>query len=135
MIDDLQELEWGFEYVSSNPRFSCRVIYDKKKDCIYTESDMLGESDIPEDLDWDHCVELPHKNELDLGQNLVFAFVKNALPNECDRVQGFFSKAGAYARFKDLLERHGLLKEWYEFENNATQRAFKEWCTENGIEV
>ena len=132
---DLQEIEWAFEYVSSNPHFCCRAIYVKENDCVYTESDMTGEGDIPEDLDWDHCVEIPHKNDLDLGRSLVFEFAEQHLPDELDRIGRFFSKAGAYARFKNLLEHKGLLQDWYEFENTAEERAVKEWCKENGIGI
>jgi hypothetical protein len=63
------DIEWGFEYVSSQPRHSCRVVYDKKAQRVYASSDFSGEDDIPDDLDWDHCVEIPHKNDLDLGRH------------------------------------------------------------------
>jgi hypothetical protein len=132
---DIKDIEWGFEYVSSQPKFSCRVIYDKKNECIYSESDMSGESDIPEDLDWDHCIEIPHKNDLDLGVHLVLEFAAEKLPVHYDRVMSFFRKPGAYARFKDLLEREDMLQAWYEYEQAAQERALKQWCKENGITI
>ena len=129
------DIEWGFEYVNSHPQYSCRVVYDKKTKRVYSASDFSGDDDIPEDLDWDHCVEIPHKNELNLGQHLVFDFVQRQLPDEYDRVRSFFSGPGAYARFKDFLEHKELLKEWYQFEKDTTEQALKEWCAENGISI
>jgi hypothetical protein len=63
-----------------------------------------------EDLDWELCVEIPHKNDLDLGQRLVFEFVETHLSDEYQRVEQIFRRRGAYGRFKDLLESKGLLK-------------------------
>ena len=41
-----------------------------------------------DDLDWNNCIAIPHRNDLDMGQELVFEFVKNhssstrSIPNE-----------------------------------------------------
>ena len=129
------DIEWGFFFVSSQPRYSCRVVYDKKAQRVYASSDFGDEDEIPDDLDWDHCVEIPHKNDLDLGRELVFEFIEQTVPDEYNRVRGFFSGPGAYARFKDFLEYKGLLAEWYQFEKDATEQALKKWCTENGISI
>jgi hypothetical protein len=66
-----------------------------------------------EDFDWDTCIEIPHKNDLDLGQRLVFEFISTHLPDEYHRVQQIFRRRGAYGRFKDFLESRGLLESWY----------------------
>lgn len=39
------------------------------------------------------------------------------------------------ARYKVLLESKGQLEAWYEFENKATEKALRNWCKENGIEL
>ena len=44
-----------------------------------------------------------------------------------------FRGPGAYGRFKDLLGTMNLLETWYEFENQRTREALKEWCEENGV--
>ena len=59
--------------------------------------------------------EIPHKNDLDLGQALVFEFAASHLPDEYDRVRDIFRRRGAYGRFKDLLDSKGLLETWYRF--------------------
>jgi hypothetical protein len=51
----------------------------------------------------------PCKNDLDLGQNLVFEFVESHLADEYRNVQHIFECLGAYRRVRDLLEQKGLL--------------------------
>jgi hypothetical protein len=93
-------------------------------------------SDLPDDIDEsDKYVALPSKHELDLGRPLVFRFVDEFLPGDYHRVRSFFGGRGAYARFKDLLEHRGLLDQWHDFENKAEEKALREWCKENGIEI
>ena len=93
-----------------------------------TDEEVPGDVDDPS-LYWS----VPHKNDLDLGRNLVFRFVDEHLPSERDRVYDFFHRRGAYARFKDLLEHQGRLDQWYEFELTATEQALREWAQENGL--
>lgn len=50
-------------------------------------------------------------------------------------MQDMFRKRGAYAKFEGLLVRRGALDQWYEFERKATDRAFREWCEDNSIEL
>lgn len=88
-----------------------------------------------EDLDWDTCIEIPHKNDLDMGQRLVFEFVESHLPDGYHHVQQIFQRRGAYGRFKDFLESRGLLQSWYDFENRRQEQALRDWCKENGIEI
>jgi Uncharacterised protein family (UPF0158) len=88
-----------------------------------------------EDFDSDTCIEIPHKNDLDLGQRLVFEFVESRLPDGYHRVQEIFRRRGAYGRFKDFLESKGLLQSWYDFENRREEQALRDWCEENGIDI
>ncbi|KVZ49700.1 hypothetical protein [Burkholderia ubonensis] len=44
-------------------------------------------------------------------------------------------RRGAYARFKDLLEREGVLEHWYAFEGDSVEKALRRWCAENGLEI
>ena len=103
---------------------------------IFYHSDMGGIDEVlDEDVDFDDCLVIPHKNDLDLGQRLVFEFVDRQLPEDSDRVRLFFRKSGAYRRFKDLLESKDLLDMWYDFENQREEQALREWCHEKEIEL
>jgi hypothetical protein len=66
--------------------------------------------EIPDDLETsDRYLAIPHKNELDLGRRLALRFVTQELPAHHEQVEGFSRRQRAYARFKDLLEREGVL--------------------------
>lgn len=40
---------------------------------------------------------------------------------------------GAFRRFKDELDRSGLLDRWFDFKRNALSEQAMEWCIKNGI--
>ena len=93
------------------------------------------DEDLPEDLETsDRYIAIPHRNDLDLGRRLALAFTEQELPDDHNTVAGYFRRPGAYGRFKDLLHRRGKLQSWYEFEEQATEKALLAWCEENGIQ-
>lgn len=83
----------------------------------------------------DDTIEIPHKNDLGLGNQLVFDFVLGNSPDDYEFVRNIFKRPGAYARYKDFLESKGLLQSWYDFENAAQKRALRELCKDKGIEL
>ena len=129
------DIELAFEYVSGAPYGTNRVIYDKDADRFLYESEMSGESEIPDDIRWETCVEVPHKHDLNLGQYLVFRFILQTIPDQEDAVRKIFKRPGAYGRFKDFLEKRQLLQQWFDYEASARRNAIEQWCRENGIEM
>lgn len=129
------EIEWAFDFVNSQPPGTNSAVYDPSTKRFYIESELTGESDIPDDLDWDRCITVPHKNDLDLGQRLVIRFVRHTIPDEEDTVRGLFRQRRAYGRFKAFLEERGQLQAWYDFEAAAQREAIVSWCRDNGIEI
>jgi hypothetical protein len=129
------EIENAFMFVSMSPQHENSAYLNKETGETYYVS-MIGDSDeLPEDFEEDeNYISIPHKNDLDLGRNLVFDFVEANIPDEFECVRAIFSRKGAYARYKDLLEAKGQLEAWYKFENEATENALRAWCKENGIE-
>ena len=84
-------------------------------------SDDLDE--LPDDVgDSEKYLQIPDKRELDLGKPLALDFARQFLPKDFDEVRQLFSKRGAYARFKDLLDRRRALDQWYDFEAKAEER-------------
>lgn len=61
----------------------------------------------------------------------VFGFI----PNQLDEIEDCFRRRGAYGRFKTILRRAGCLEKWYRVEADATDKALREWCAHNGLEV
>ena len=37
--------------------------------------------------------------------------------------------------YKELLHSKGLLQTWYDYENQEEERALREWCKDNEIEI
>jgi hypothetical protein len=131
------DIENAFMYVASAGYASNSALLCKETGEIYYRSEMSGidETEEVDDLDLDECLEIPHKNDLDLGRCLVFEFVEEYLPDDYERVRGFFRHEGAYSHYKDLLGRRGLLEKWYEFENQREEEALRRWCKENDIDL
>jgi len=131
------EISMAFSFVSSGSEYDHMAVLSKETGKIYYRSDFDDELDeFPDDVDTsDQYIAIPHKNELDLGQRLVWDFVGRRLPDRFGEVEGFFRRRGAYARLKELLASKDLLDEWYAFENEREESALKEWCADNGIEV
>ncbi|MEI6103393.1 MAG: UPF0158 family protein [Methanothrix sp.] len=130
------EIHDAFLFVSSDGYGMNRALLCLDNGEIYYHSEDGVFDELDEDkFDCDHFLEIPHKNDLDLGQSLVYEFVEQQMPNDSGRVQGIFSNRGAYRRFKDLLEHRGLLEDWYDFESHREEEALHEWCRENEIKL
>lgn len=95
-----------------------------------------GENELPDDvLDATRYVPVPGRRELDLGNRLAFDFASRHMTDAHDEVRAIFSRRGAWARFKDLLERRGNLDNWYDYQSAAERTALREWAEENGLEL
>ena len=128
-------IENAFLYVSMDQQFMNNAYLCKETGKIFYTSEIGDSDELPDDIDdSDKYIEIPHKNELELGKRLVFEYVSKFLPDDLDRVDSIFSRRGAYSRFKDLLEEKGQLDEWHKFEDDQTKNALIQWCTDNDIE-
>ncbi len=133
LFDDIEN---AFLFASMDQPYMNSAYLCKETGEIFYASEMADFDELPEDIDDpDKYITIPHKNALDLGKPLVIEFTSKYLPEELDKVYGIFRRRGAYSRYKDLLERRGVLKDWYEFENNRQQAALKAWCRENNIAI
>jgi hypothetical protein len=96
-----------------------------------------GEGDTTADnlYDEEKYISIPHKNDLDLGVQLVMEFTAESLPDALGEVEAIFRRRGAYSRFKDFLEARGMLQKWYDYEEKRTREALREWCDDMGIEL
>jgi hypothetical protein len=130
-FDDILE---AFEFVSFGEPLEHEAFLDRTTGRVFWVSEG-SEDEVPEDLEEnpDRYLAIPHKNDLDLGSALVFQFAADTLPGDYGKIEGFFHKRGAYARFKDFLAEKGRLEEWYAFEAARTEKALREWCADNGV--
>ncbi|TCU06987.1 UPF0158 family protein [Rhizobium sullae] len=136
MAVDFNELLNAFEFVSSMGTGENTAYLCKETGKIYLHSDWADDvEELPDDEDSEKYIPIPEKRELDLGKQLVLRFARHHLPDDYDKVREIFSRAGAYARFKDLLEHRHAIDRWYAFEQEATEDALRTWCEDNDIEV
>lgn len=130
------DIELAFDFVSSDQMYMHSAYLCLKTGNIFYTSEMGDSDDLPEDIyESEQYIEIPHKNELDLGKALVLDFTSMHLQSEIDKVYSIFRKKGAYSKFKNLLESKGLLDEWYKFEAKNQKEALIKWCEENNIKT
>lgn len=133
----LDDLIQALHYVSAGDLLGSEAYLCIETGQIHYHTDEFekDEAPLPDDIsNSKKYVAIPHKKELNLGRGLVLRFVDEILPDAFDEVQNMFRRRGAYGRFKDLLQRRGVLEQWYEFEAASQNEALREWCAENGIE-
>ena len=136
MAISFDDIENAFFFVSMDQQFMNSAYLCKETGEIFYASEMGDSDELPEDIDDpEKYISIPHKNELDLGKALVLEFTSAYLPEELDEVYLIFRRKGAYARYKDLLERESALDDWYKFENERWELALKAWCQEHQIEL
>ena len=135
MSVSFSDIEDALLYVSSSAMYGGSAILSRDTGEIFYASDFGDSDELPEDIDDERYIEIPHKNELGLGKSLVLEFASEHLPDDTDQVQAFFRRQGAYSRFKELLQVRGLLDEWHRYEDDRQKVALREWCSDNGIEI
>lgn len=131
-----EEIREAFEFVSAGRGLGeYQAFLCKQSGKIYWHSDLSElDDELPDDIEDDEkYLEIPDKRELDLGKSLALDFARQILPGDLDEVWPMFRRRGAYAGFKRLLARRGVLEQWYDFEEKATVRALREWCELNSI--
>ena len=130
------DLQLAFEFVSGGGMGENEAYLDRQSGKIYWHSE-FGDNDeeLPEDIDDEKYISIPHKRELDLGKPLVLDFALEFLPDDYNEVRDIFSRRGAYRRYKDLLVRRGVLDLWYDFSDKAEEAALRQWCAEKGIDL
>ena len=133
---DFREISDALDFVSFGSMYEHQAFLDKETGKIYYHSEYGDDiEELPEDLDSDRYIGIPHKNELDLGKNLVLAFAYRYLPEEVEIIQKIFRRKGAYSNFKGLLEDKGMLEKWYEFEAKEQEKALRAWCESQSIQI
>ena len=130
------DLEFEFNNVSFGDPYEHTVYVSRSTGQTYFRSDMADVDELPDDVEEnDDYVEIPHKHDLDLGKKLVWEFVDLQIPGLKNKVQGIFSRRGAYSRYKAYLADLDLLDAWFRFENERTREALLEWCRDEGIPI
>ena len=132
------DLSAAFDFVSFGAPFEHRAFVSRDTGAVYwiSETNPIEEEDLPDDLETsDRYIEVPHKNDLDLGNKLALRFAEEQLPHRLATIVDVFRHRGAYARFKELLSSERCLDKWYAYEAEATGQALRDWCKANEIQL
>jgi hypothetical protein len=145
MAVKFEEMLLAFEFVESTGVLGEREAFVcRRTGKIYWRTDSSGldelndqlNDELPDDIEDDEkYLAIPDKRELGLGKPLVLDFARQFLPDDFDEVRYMFSKRRAYQKFRALLTRRSVRERWYDFESKAKERALREWCELNSIEV
>jgi uncharacterized glyoxalase superfamily protein PhnB len=135
---DYGDLSLAVDFVGSGDRGQAAWV-DRESGQVWlrpADTGLLDEP-LPDDLeDAKRYVRVPGQRELNVGlKRLALLFTQEQLPDEFDRVEDFFSRAGAFGRFRQLLARAGREQQWQHYQNAAETRAVLEWAREEGLEV
>jgi len=131
------DLLMAFDWVSASPDMVNQAFVSRVTGQVHWSSTFSDlEEELPDDIeDGSIYVPVPHKRDLNLGKKLAIAFAEERLPGSINAVREIFHKRGAYGRFKDLLERKGMLQAWYEYDTRETESALRAWAEEEGIVI
>ena len=130
------DIENAFSYVSGGAQGERQAVINRTTGETFYYSLTANIDELPDDIDENEdYIDIPHKNALDLGRELVMEFVQDRCSEQIQRVIAIFSRRGAYGRYKDFLREKNLLEEWYAFENERTREALVAWCQEQGLVV
>lgn len=139
MPASFQEIEMAFEWVSMDgslgdyAAFLCRRTGKIYYQAEYGDAAEFND-ELPDDIeDEEKYLAIPNKWKLDLGKPLVLDFAQEYLPDDFDEVRYVFSRKGAYRKFRALLAQRHAIDHWHKFENEATERALRNWCEMNAI--
>jgi hypothetical protein len=136
MPTSFADLQFAFEFVNASGMSENQAFLDRQSGKIYWHSEVAGAvEELPEDIDDEKYIEMPHRKELNLGKPLALDFVDQFLFDDHDEVRRIFGRRGAYGRFKALLARRGALDRWYDFSARAEEAALRNWCAENAVEL
>jgi hypothetical protein len=140
MPTNFEDILLAFEFVGSGPAGAHEAILCRRTGKIYWRSEFSGLDEFSDELpdeveDDENYIAIPDKRELGLGKPLALDFAREFLPNDFDEVRYMFSKRGAYPKFKALLARRKAIDRWHDFEAKAIERALREWCEFNSIEI
>jgi hypothetical protein len=96
----------------------------------------LDEDKLPDDVeDEEKYLAVPNARDLDLGKPLALDFAKAFLPDDVFNVHEIFDRRGPFQKFQSLLRLRGMIEHWDKFESEAAERALRDWCAANDIEL
>lgn len=109
-----------------------------QKVAVYMDEALTGEdssallADIEEN--WEDYIHLPTSydiNEYHMMEEFICSLPEGIVQDELER--GICGR-GAFRRFKDLVYRFGIEKEWFAFRDQEYKKIAIQWCERHNIE-
>lgn len=131
------DLEWAFTYVSTGLQGDHTAYVERDTGQIFWTSEAGDQNDNPPDdvENLQRYLPVPHKNELELGRQLVLRFVEREIPDCYEEVIDIFRGRSSYKRYKMLLETRNALDRWTDYEQAAVRHALSQWAQDNRIRI
>ncbi len=103
---------------------------------VYSGEGVDDEPPPPDDInDNPRYLPVPTRHELNLGRQLALDFMHEHWPEEIDWARETLHCRGGWHRFKSRLEARGLMRQWFDYQEQRTMEALRAWCEANGITV
>ncbi len=129
MAITITDIEAAVDFVSMQPYGTNEAWVSVDTGEIFLLSGYGDSDELPDDFEQSNrYLPIPHKNDLDLGNQLVRDFINSEAPSLSRQVDEIFQHKGAYSRFKSVLVSNDLLDRLHEFENERTANVVREWC-------
>lgn len=133
------DIDQAFEFANTNGDMGeFRAFVCRQTGKLYHQTDFDDAAEFNDELPDDATTKRNisrFPTSASLGKPLVPDFAREFLPDDFDDVRHFFSKRGAYPKFRSLLARRGEIERWHAFENEATERALRAWCALHSIDI
>ena len=98
------------------------------------EHENPNDLELEEVEDDEKFIRLPDKFDInDYGILKDFMFVQEDREIR-DALYDIIHSKGVFKKFRQVVERFGILEKWYEFNNEEYEDIVKEWCEENALE-
>ncbi|MFI3255401.1 MAG: UPF0158 family protein [Eubacteriales bacterium] len=112
--------------------------YDKKKHEVFVVADYIeyemSEDELEEYLDSDDLLRLPSKYEIH-EYKMMEEFIDTLTPSVAkEQLWEAIRGKGAFRRFKQCVNYHGIEKMWYHFHDEGYRKIAIDWCEANHLE-
>jgi hypothetical protein len=83
MAVEFYDISDAFEFVRFGSMYEYQAFLDKGTGKVYYHSKFGDDEELPEEIDDNTYIEIPHKNELNLGKNSFLISRMSAFPMKC----------------------------------------------------
>ena len=129
------DLHLAVEFVTGGQVHGAAAYVDRHTGAILWAGDGMEEP-LPDDIDdEERYLPVPSRKELGLGRNDALAFTEQHAPQLLDRAEAIFNRAGAFQRFKALMDEAGLLPQWYAHQDQRLWEELEAWAEEHGLKL